>query len=151
MDLLLNRSFKLPFHYLMVRCDPTVEKTRDEWFSNPIAPTEDAALPYSIPSSESMSFTPRTQRARTSLVDGGKLVFYRNGTEKETRPDGTCVIRFPNGDIKCTSESEFTVAYYHAKERVRSSVQTYFLSTLMRLTYCFLYLFLLDDSHSTWG
>jgi hypothetical protein len=85
---------------------------------DPITPTEDAALPDSIPSPESVSFTPRTQRAWTLLVDGGKLVFYRNGTEKETRPDGTCVIRFPNGDIKCTSESESTMAYCHAKERV---------------------------------
>ena len=56
-----------------ISLSPTVEKTRDEWCSVAQSPvTEDAALPYSIPSPESMSFTPRTQRARTLLVDGGK-------------------------------------------------------------------------------
>jgi hypothetical protein len=55
-------------------------------------------------------------------MDGGKLVVYRNGTEIETRPDGTVVIRFPNGDVKCTLGNDKTagiVAYYHAKENVR--------------------------------
>lgn len=121
-----------------ISLSPTWEKCRVERQANvpspvtvmdPITPTRDAALPDSIPSPESMSFTPRIQRARSSLLDGGKLVFYRNGTEKETRPDGTCVIRFPNGDVKCTLESESAVAYFHAKEKVRSSVQVHFLST----------------------
>jgi hypothetical protein len=107
---------------------PTGGKTHDEWRSvtqspvtvmDPITPTKDSALSNSVEFRESISFTPRSQRARTSFVDGGKLVFYCNGTEKETRPDGTCIIRFPNGDVKCTSASESTVAYYHAKERVR--------------------------------
>jgi len=88
---------------------------------DPITPTKHDALPDSVPSPMSMTVTPRIQRARTSLVDGGKLIMYRNGTEKETRPDGTCIIRFPNGDVKCTLGSETTagiVAYYHAKEQV---------------------------------
>jgi centromere protein J len=87
---------------------------------DPITPTKHDALPQLIPSPISMSVTPRTQRARTTLVDGGKLVVYQNGTEKEMRPDGTCIIRFPNGDVKCTLGGESAVgivAYYHAKEK----------------------------------
>jgi hypothetical protein len=40
------------------------------------------------------------------------------------RPDGTCIIRFPNGDVKCTLGGESAVgivAYYHAKEKVCSA------------------------------
>lgn len=88
---------------------------------DPITPTKDDGLPHSVPSPMSMTVTPRTQRARATLADGEKLVVYRNGTEKETRPDGTCIIRFPNGDVKCTLGSDATigiVAYYHAKEKV---------------------------------
>jgi hypothetical protein len=88
---------------------------------DPITPTKHDALPHSVPSPVSMTITPRTQRARTTLVYGAKLVVYRNGSEKETRPDGTCIIRFPNGDVKCTLGGEGTtgiVAYYHAKEKV---------------------------------
>lgn len=90
---------------------------------DPITPTKHDALPDSVPTPMSMTVTPRTQRARAALVDGGKLVVYRNGTEKETRPDGTCIIRFPNGDVKCTLGGDNTigiVAYYHATEKVCS-------------------------------
>ena len=88
---------------------------------DPVTPTKHDCLLNSVPSPVSMTITPRTQRARTTLADGGKLVVYRNGTEKETRPDGTCVIRFPNGDVRCTLGSKASigiVAYYHAKEKV---------------------------------
>lgn len=88
---------------------------------DPITPTKHDALPNSVPTPMSMTVTPRTQRARTTLSDGGKLIVYRNGTEKELRPDGTVTIRFPNGDVKCTLGNEKSagiVAYYHAKEQV---------------------------------
>lgn len=118
-----------PMRASRISLSPTVEPSR---IGNPVAPspisaidpitpTKHDALPHSVPSPVSMSVTPRTQRARASLVDGGKLVVYRNGCEKETRPDGTCVIRFPNGDVKCTLGGESgvgIVAYYHAKEKV---------------------------------
>ena len=95
---------------------------------DPLSATKNVTLPDSVPSPVSIALTPRTQRARTSLVGGGKLTVYRNGTEKETRPDGTCVIRFPNGDVKCTLATEAIVAYFHAREKVRSQVRVSCLS-----------------------
>lgn len=121
---------------------------------DPITPTKHDALFNSVPSPVSMTITPRTQRARTTLMDGGKLVVYRNGTEKETRPDGTVVIRFPNGDVKCTLGSDKTadiVAYYHAKENVSACFSGCTSCIGMN---CFLPLFLsrsywvIDDSYS---
>ena len=32
--------------------------------------------------------------------DGSRVVIYRNGTEKETRGDGTTIVRFANGDVR---------------------------------------------------
>jgi hypothetical protein len=49
-----------------------------------------------------------TQRAveggktEVRFADGTRLVVFRNGTEKEARPDGTAVVRFSNGDVKRT-------------------------------------------------
>jgi hypothetical protein len=68
---------------------------------------------------------PRTEGSTTSLGrtrrergDGSLVVNYRNGTHKETHPDGTCVIRFPNGDVQTTSAISGANAYYHASARV---------------------------------
>lgn len=38
--------------------------------------------------------------------DGTRLVVFRNGTEKEQRPDGATIVRFSNGDIKRTAATE---------------------------------------------
>jgi hypothetical protein len=34
------------------------------------------------------------------FADGSRVVRFRNGTEKETRPGGVSIVRFSNGDVK---------------------------------------------------
>lgn len=57
-------------------------------------------------------------------ADGTRLVVFRNGTEKEQRPDGATVVRFNNGDIKrseaasaAASANAATEYYFFAESR----------------------------------
>jgi hypothetical protein len=37
------------------------------------------------------------------FADGSRVTRFRNGTEREQRPDGTSIVRFGNGDVKRSS------------------------------------------------
>ena len=66
-------------------------------------------------SSQTSSSSTRIKR-RTK--DGGHLIAYSNGVQKEVHPDGTTVIRFVNGDVETKFAESGTVAYFHKEDLV---------------------------------
>ena len=68
-----------------------------------------------------ISLTSGKGRKERVCLDGRKIVSYQNGTQKETQPDGTNIIRFLNGDIKTMNAKSGSIIYYYASAKVRKS------------------------------
>lgn len=59
-------------------------------------------LERTVPVDASGSGGGKTERR---FSDGSRVLLFRNGTEKEDRPDGTSIVRYNNGDVKRTLPS----------------------------------------------
>jgi hypothetical protein len=56
-------------------------------------------------------------RVEEDLPDGGKLIRYKNGTEKRTDKAGNSTVRFLNGDTKSSNLTSGAVVYYYAEAK----------------------------------
>jgi centromere protein J len=61
-------------------------------------------------------------RIKKRLANGGHVVMYGNGVQKEVHKDGTLVVRFNNGDVE-TKFPNGTCAYFHSSEKVMQITQ----------------------------
>jgi centromere protein J len=60
-------------------------------------------------------------RTYRTLPNGGRLVQYRNGTEREYWSNGTVVTKYMNGDVKTQAAEKVT--YWHQKEQTTQTIQ----------------------------
>jgi hypothetical protein len=60
---------------------------------------------------------PGASRVEEDLPDGGKLIRYKNGTEKRTDKAGNSTVRFLNGDTKSSNLTSGAVVYYYAEAK----------------------------------
>jgi hypothetical protein len=65
-----------------------------------------------------------SSRVKRRTKDGGHVIAYSNGVQKEVHPDGTTVIRFANGDVETKFAESGTVAYFHKEDRVMQITTT---------------------------
>lgn len=66
-----------------------------------------------------MTYQPKKKHTNNN----SRVTHYRNGTIKETFPDGTVVLKFRNGDVQTIASHAQT--YYFAASKVRQSIDTH--------------------------
>ena len=74
--------------------------------------------PAATTRSSSSQVSTSSSRIRRRTKEGGHVILYGNGVQKEVHQDGTTVIRFANGDVETKFAESRTIAYFHSEDRV---------------------------------